>query len=943
MKFSCSSRTGEAPVRSCAALAAVALLAAAARAQLPDLVVGSVDDTNVTGDWQTLVIGGSVDVTLSNAGPGGTVLPFQLLAFEDRNLNGSFDGADLALGSVSVPAMLSGDLLIVTLPVSGQVRFRQVPIVAFADSTGVIMELNETNNTADAGDDCSFAPQPGPLAATLEWSWTSSTIEPTALNVMMTPAVVDLTGDGVPEVIFGSTASTGGGYVEVGVLRALNGATGAELFTQTDPALRISTTSAIAVGDIDNDNLPEIVACDNSGTRLICFEHDGTFKWRSPALEAIYWGAPSIADLNADGTPEIVQGRQCLDANGALLWTGTAGAGGDSVGRISFASDVDADGQLEVVAGRTVYSATGAIEFNNANLPDGLCAVANFDADAQGEIVVVSGGIVRLYDLGAGGALQQLWMASIPGGGGGGPPTIADYDADGQPEIGVAGASRYAVFEPTGALKWAAVTQDGSSNRTGSSVFDFNGDGSAEVVYRDELHLRIYDGNTGAVLFQVPMSSCTWHEYVLVADVDADGNAEIVAVANNNCGFGPQRGVYVYGATNDDWVPTRRVWNQHAYHITNVDEDGGIPQFEATNWLTPPSAPFNNFRQNAFNPLNPQAAPDLTASFLRATPTTFPQTVTARIGNAGDVLVGAGIPVSFYDGDPAAGGVLLGTAFTSAAIQAGAFDDVTLVLAGAVPPIAWAVADDLGGGVGLENECNETNNTHSAAVVIGLACPADLVEIWGAGPPSQLDPIRTGWATWFDTCDPNAVLSYTDALDPGNAPGEPETICTRTWTLSDSCGNVLQCVQRLTLLSPWGTGGPHFDVRPGFCPNVVYVRAPGATRLSVVGTAEIDVARIDPGSVRISRADGLGGKVAALGLSYADVATPLYGTQPCHILCSDGIGDLVLDMPNVALKRRLALGNVPHGTQLELVVRGRFVDGTPFEARDTLVVSQDSP
>ena len=69
----------------------------------------------------------------------------------------------------------------------------------------------------------------------LEWSWTSSAVEPTALNVMMTPSVVDLNGDGVPDVVFASTASTGGGLVEVGFLRALNGNDGSEIFTVTDP------------------------------------------------------------------------------------------------------------------------------------------------------------------------------------------------------------------------------------------------------------------------------------------------------------------------------------------------------------------------------------------------------------------------------------------------------------------------------------------------------------------------------------------------------------------------------------------------------------------------------------------------------------------------------------------------------------------------------------
>jgi len=101
------------------------------------------------------------------------------------------------------------------------------------------------------------------------------------------------------------------------------------------------------------------------------------------------------------------------------------------------------------------------------------------------------------------------------------------------------------------------VTQDSSSNRTGSSVFDFEEDDAAEVVYSDETRLWVFRGTDGFVLFQTSLSSCTWHEYPLVADVDGDNQAEILAVANNNCGFGPQRGVYVYGDAADSWVLTR--------------------------------------------------------------------------------------------------------------------------------------------------------------------------------------------------------------------------------------------------------------------------------------------------------------------------------------------------------------------------------------------------
>ena len=158
--------------------------------------------------------------------------------------------------------------------------------------------------------------------------------------------------------------------------------------------------------------------------------------------------------------------------------------------------------------------------------------------------------------------------------------------------------SRYVVFETDGTVKWQTVVQDSSSNRTGSSVFDFDRDGAAEVVYGDELYLWVLDGSNGSLRFRTPKSSCTWYEYPLVADVDADGHAEILGVANNNCGFGSQRGVYLWG-DDTNWVDTRDVWNEHTYHITNVLQDGTIPTDEQPNWLV---VGLNDFRLNQYLP-----------------------------------------------------------------------------------------------------------------------------------------------------------------------------------------------------------------------------------------------------------------------------------------------------------------------------------------------------
>src|SRR5262249_8505821 len=148
------------------------------------------------------------------------------------------------------------------------------------------------------------------------------------------------------------------------------------------------------------------------------------------------------------------------------------------------------------------------------------------------------------------------------------------------------------VFASDGSVRWQQPTRDGSSQSTGSSVFDFDGDGKAEVIYGDELYLRIYRGTDGAVLYQLPKSSGTAYEYPVIADVDADGNAEIVAVANTLFG-GQQNGIFVIGDRNDTWVNTRQIWNQHTYHINNINDNGTVPRYEANSWQT-----HNSYRLN---------------------------------------------------------------------------------------------------------------------------------------------------------------------------------------------------------------------------------------------------------------------------------------------------------------------------------------------------------
>jgi hypothetical protein len=80
----------------------------------------------------------------------------------------------------------------------------------------------------------------------------------------------------------------------------------------------------------------------------------------------------------------------------------------------------------------------------------------------------------------------------------------------------------------------------------------------------------------------------------VVADVDRDGSAEIVVVSNRNVAGDLAPTVQVFEDAFSRWVPARRIWNQHAYHVTNIDESGALPLRERPSWIR-----INTFRTNA--------------------------------------------------------------------------------------------------------------------------------------------------------------------------------------------------------------------------------------------------------------------------------------------------------------------------------------------------------
>jgi hypothetical protein len=603
---------------------------------------------------------------------------------------------------------------------------------------------------------CELHPAPGALSPTLAWSWTGSAIKPTADQVVNVPLVVDLENDGEPEVVV--VTSTDFASNHSGYLRALRGKDGTEIWPDSAGVYaagnQVNPRGTPAAADLDGDGKIEIVA-PKMGGGLIAFRADGSLLWTSTQKDgktawttSIASAAVAIGDVDDDGKPEVVVGGSVFDHAGRLVDdivsnAAFAGSHDTSFGAVSILADIDANGTLEVVTGNAAYALEQGVlvpVWQNGQT-DGYPAIADLDLDGAPELVVVSKGTVRVHDATTG--VVKATLAFPAGvGGAGGPPTIADLDGDGKPDIGTAGSKGYLAFgyvggaKPAITLLWQTATQDSSSNRTGSSAFDFHGDGSSEIVYGDECTLRVYAGKDGAVLFETPSSSATIHEYPVVADVDADGRTELVVVSNDanhvgptpsiTCpGYGPKdaprHGVFVYGDAHHAWPRTRRLWNEHASHVTNVRSDGSIPHPEPASFVTP--AGRNDYRRSSER-AGLFDAPNLTVSLaagLGACPGAL--RLEATVANEGSSGVPAGVDVTFFVG-ASPKGAKIATVKTKGALLPGHTEAVSFdyALGQGAPPAAYSVVVD--GEVaapGAVVECVEDDNDASVA---GALCPA---------------------------------------------------------------------------------------------------------------------------------------------------------------------------------------------------------------------------
>jgi hypothetical protein len=400
-------------------------------------------------------------------------------------------------------------------------------------------------------------------------------------------------------------------------------------------------------------------------------------------------GVPAFADFNNDGYPEVYIGNAIYDA--ATLKQLCAGPSNGNKGlsyrgspntvfphhanyAMSFAYDIFGDGRLELVCGNTIYNVnivsrtnptSNSITVNKTITPpsgypqDGHVSLADLDLDGEIDVVVTKDPTDDCVDD------DTYFYAYKPSTGtilfnfsiycrSAGFPAICNIDADPHPEIIYVDYLRNVYDEKMHCLRYISgsglthvwdVHHNDPSGLTTMVFFDFNKDEIPEIVFRDAYDLNIINGSDGSVLYSYPMRSGTAGEHAIVADVNNDGHAEILATGllQDYYGNNGHGSLTMFG--NSEWQTSRHVWNQYAYNVTNVNDDLTVPEVcsdNATVFTAPDGTirrPYNNFMQQAYyitqegEPYNPGGYIDADVSGTGCNTYTFHGTTYTESGN----------------------------------------------------------------------------------------------------------------------------------------------------------------------------------------------------------------------------------------------------------------------------------------------------------------------
>ncbi|MCB9317156.1 MAG: VCBS repeat-containing protein [Lewinellaceae bacterium] len=433
---------------------------------------------------------------------------------------------------------------------------------------------------------------------------------------------------------------------------------------------------------------------------------------------------PFLADFDGDGTPEVYAGNDVFrfdlsnpaaptltKINNPLpimgrtnfLNYGTPSCNPTAADLLSVADcngDPDCAG-LELAAGPVIYSVD--LDPNDGdgyeikiqrslqptaqiNYTDGYTAVADVDLDGVLDVIVAGTrtGEKGIYIWNKNGIMQFFPYPTNTTLSGAIPCIANVFDDRTQgfavdlPEILIGTTSDFCAYNLQAAQLnpaapyWWNIQGGGNSGYSPATTFDFNGDGIEEIVFRGTSLRIVYGGpapfppgvDANRNWFTMVTQTVIADESPIVADVDNDGEAEILVMAVvGNIQITDMGRLRVLESDAGPWVPCRKVWNQYNYFAVNVNDDLTIPTEQQLHHLElPPGSgehPLNRFHNQIPAMGGKIPAADASAQAGTAFCQNNQIQFQLEICNTGSKTLQPGTPIAFYSSDPASTNAVL--------------------------------------------------------------------------------------------------------------------------------------------------------------------------------------------------------------------------------------------------------------------------------------------
>ncbi|MGI4735249.1 MAG: FG-GAP repeat domain-containing protein [Janthinobacterium lividum] len=319
---------------------------------------------------------------------------------------------------------------------------------------------------------------------------------------------------------------------------------------------------SLAVADVNADGKRDIITGNNGSSVVGVLLNTGTGAFQAVATTSAGSGSQpygiAVADVNADGKPDLLTANYGTNSVGVLLGNGngtfaaavaySTGSGSQPFGLA--VADVNADGRPDIISANTFAYAVGVLLGNGngtfaamvpyttgVNSPTAV-AVGDVNADGKPDIVAAVSGAVGVLLGNGNGTFQAIGTTTLSNS-----PrklALADINADGRLDVVTvsdSGSGSVSVLLGSGNSTFApAVSYATGSNSFsyGVALADVSGDGKLDIITANPGNYTVgvlkNNGNsTFATVQTVSAGTSIPAPYdVVAADVSGDGKPDVV-------------------------------------------------------------------------------------------------------------------------------------------------------------------------------------------------------------------------------------------------------------------------------------------------------------------------------------------------------------------------------------------------------------------------------